>query len=223
MGLNAVSGKRFGLVVAAITWFALILQLWLSIRLSLMNGNSVGHGIAVYLSYFTVLTNLLVALVATLSVTATARAGRHSSSAQVQGCATASIVLVGIAYHLLLRHAWDPQGWQWLADVLMHYAVPAAFLLYWWLTLAERSLPWWSPLPWCAYPLGYFAYALVRGHFIGSYPYPFIDVTTLGIGRAFVNALGVLVGFLAIGFVLVASTRYGTSATNASGNPEAHR
>ena len=35
--------------------------------------------------------------------------------------AVTAIVLVGLGYHVLLRNIWDPQGAQWLADVLLHH------------------------------------------------------------------------------------------------------
>jgi hypothetical protein len=43
---------------------------------------------------------------------------------------------------------------------------------------------------------------LLRGNQIGDYVYPFIDVGTLGFAQAYINALGVLAGFVAMGVVL---------------------
>jgi hypothetical protein len=45
------------------------------------------------------------------------------------GCATAAILVVGIGYHALLREIWDPRGAQRVADVVLHYVVPAGALL----------------------------------------------------------------------------------------------
>ncbi|RON29211.1 Pr6Pr family membrane protein, partial [Pseudomonas brassicacearum] len=53
------------------------------------------------------------------------------------------------------------------------------------------------------YPLVYFAYALLRGHLLAAYPYPFIDVSTLGYPQVFLNAGGILVGFVAIALLAV--------------------
>ena len=49
---------------------------------------------------------------------------------------------------------------------------------------------------------------LLRGHEIGVYPYPFVDVAQLGYGRVMVNALGVLAGFWGIGLVLLGLDRW---------------
>jgi len=49
--------------------------------------------------------------------------------------------------------------------------------------------------------------SLVRGYFVGSYPYPFIDAAHIGYGRTMLNALGLLIGFIALGLLLVAFGR----------------
>ncbi|BEP91890.1 Pr6Pr family membrane protein [Acidovorax sp. A79] len=202
--------RRATFSLALLVWFAVLLQLVLSLRLALAGGQSALQGLVAYLGYFTVLTNILVALVLTLPAVAAASSwGRFFARAPVQACAAISIVLVGLAYHFLLRNIWDPQGWQWLADVLLHYAVPVLFGLYW-LGAApgKRGLRWWVPLAACAYPLAYFAYALVRGVWLGSYPYPFIDVNALGYATVLRNAAGLLGGFVLVGFLFLGAGRW---------------
>ena len=113
-----------------------------------------------------------------------------------------AIVLVGIGYHLLLRHVWNPQGAQWLADVLLHYAVPAAALA-WWLAFPPRAgIAPRAPLRWLAWPIGYAGYALARGALTGFYPYPFIDVPALGLPRVLANMAGLCAVFLATAWLL---------------------
>ena len=66
------SAKRALIVTtASLAWFALLLQLLLTIRTSLSNGMSIIAAIAMYFSFFTITTNLLVALVLTFSLLAT--------------------------------------------------------------------------------------------------------------------------------------------------------
>lgn len=205
-------------VLAILAGFGVCLQLWLSVRLAASNGQSLGQGLVAYFGYFTVLTNILVALTAAASLVASpARLARGPGSGSVRGCATTAIVLVGIAYHLLLRHIWSPQGWQWIADITLHYAVPLAALACWVAFPPRERLPAWAPLTWCAYPVAYFVYALVRGALIGSYPYPFIDVDQLGYARALANAVGLLAGFIVLGFAVraVAAVRSRAVATGA--------
>lgn len=189
-------------ILAAVAWLAVLLQMWLSVELALSNGKSIVDGIVVFLGYFTVLTNIFVALVAS--------AGARSDGptlwlyrSSVVGCATTAILLVGIAYHLLLREIWSPQGAQLLADNLLHYVVPAGALLHWLMYRHTERLAAQALLVWCLYPTLYLAYALARGELLGSYPYPFIDVSTLGYQQVLLNALGLLAAFFGLGFAVL--------------------
>jgi hypothetical protein len=58
------------------------------------------------------------------------------------------------------------------------------------------------------YPLVYFAYSLLRGHLLAVYPYPFIDVEKLGYPQVFINAGGLLAGFVVIALLLIALDRW---------------
>ena len=50
------------------------------------------------------------------------RGGRHGIVRPL--AAREYIAIVGITYSLLLRHMWNPQGTQKIADVLLHDVVP---------------------------------------------------------------------------------------------------
>jgi hypothetical protein len=205
---NSRSRLALGLV-AAIAWLGVLLQLYLSIRLALGNGKSLVGGLVAFFGYFTVLTNIFVALASTLPIIfGRSRVGRWFGTGMVLGCATTAIVLVGTVYHLLLRSLWEPEGLQWIADGILHYAVPMALFVYWiWFPPGQR-LPFWAPLAWCIYPVIYLAYALARGEVIGSYPYHFIDVATLGYPRVLLNSLGLLVVYAVIGGVVYGIARF---------------
>lgn len=184
--------------LAALAWAALLLQLALSLRLSQANGQGVAHGLVAYFGYFTVLSNLFIALVASRGA-CMADGGRDLAW---RGGAVASIVVVGLGYHLLLRNVWDPQGWQKLADIALHYAVPLASL-GWWLALPPRArIAARAPLRWLAWPLAYVLYALLRGELIGSYPYYFIDIDALGWTRVLAHLAGLLVVFVLVGYAV---------------------
>jgi hypothetical protein len=195
--------------VAALAWFALGLQLALSLRLVAEQGGTTLGGLVIYLGYFTVLTNLLVALSLSLALLRPASAaGRWCRQPEIASAVAVSIALVGLAYHLLLRQVWDPQGLQKVADIGLHYAVPLLCVLHWWLAVPPARMAWHAPLAWAAWPVGYLGYALLRGHWLGSYPYPFIDVALLGYPRALLNALGLLIAFLLVGTAFVAVARW---------------
>jgi hypothetical protein len=48
---------------------------------------------------------------------------------------------------------------------------------------------------------------LIRGSIIGNYPYGFIDPLAIGYQRTMINAVGLLLVFIALGLILVASGR----------------
>ncbi len=207
---DPIRGKPALAALAVLAWAGLLLQLWLSINLAQANGRSAVEGVVVYLGYFTVLSNLFVALVATLPlVAAISRAGLWLARPGVRGCATTAIVCVGIGYHLLLRNIWNPQGLQLIADVMLHYVVPIGALAYWVGFAPRTRLAWLAPVVWCVYPIGYGVYALLRGEAMGTYPYPFLDVAALGYGRVLGNTVGLLGCFLALGLVMVAAVNLG--------------
>lgn len=188
-------------LVAVVAWFGLLLQAALTIRLVLSQGGTVIGALVVYLGYFTVLTNLLVAVSLSLPTRWFRRPGVTTGVA-------ASIALVGLAYHLLLRHAWNPQGLQWLADVTLHYITPLLCLVHWWLAVPPARHAWHAPWVWAAWPTAYLVYALLRGHWLKSYPYPFIDVGVLGYRQTMLNAVGLLVVFIILGLAFVAVARW---------------
>ncbi|MNY80216.1 hypothetical protein D3C86_2211600 [compost metagenome] len=49
---------------------------------------------------------------------------------------------------------------------------------------------------------------MLRGHLLATYPYPFIDVDKLGYPQVFINAAGVLVGFVVIALVVIVVDRW---------------
>jgi hypothetical protein len=201
-------GRVIAFSLGTLAWLSVVLQCCLSVQLALHNGRSIGDGLATFFSYFTVLTNLLVCLSLTASLIGTSSAfGRwFSRPAVIAGIAT-SIAFVGLSYHFLLRNIWSPQGAQLVADCLLHYVLPALYVLYWWFACSKAGLRWLHPLFWSLYPTAYLVYALVRGSMVGSYPYPFIDAAKLGYGQTMLNSFGLLLAFIALGMVFVALGR----------------
>ncbi|MDR3447360.1 Pr6Pr family membrane protein [Dyella sp.] len=194
---------------ALLGWFGLALQLWFSIRLALDHGGTAQQGVWVYLGYYTILTNLLVAGVLTAASFDTRTAlPRFLQRPGVQTAAAMSIVIVSAVYNLMLRQLWSPSGWVLVADMIVHDFMPPLYLLYWWLAVPKGSLRWSQVIAWQSYPAGYFTYVLLRGAVNGWYPYPFLDVKSLGYLQVLVDALAVLVAFIVVATLLVALGRW---------------
>jgi hypothetical protein len=195
-------------VAAALGWTTLALQFYLSMQLSIARGKGFLGGLIIYFSFFTILTNILVAMALTAPlVRARWGVARFFTRPSVNTCIAASIAVVGIAYTLLLQQLWHPKGLQLVADMLLHHLMPVLFMAYWWVAVPGDELRWGQVSHWMFYPVFYFMYAMVRGALSGDYPYPFIDADALGYRRALGNASGILLGFIAVALLLVAVGR----------------
>jgi hypothetical protein len=202
------------LVGALLGWFALLLQLYLMLVQSPAGALAMAGAVITFFSFFTILTNILVTLIFTATVFSPAVGrpatgwGQFFRRPSVQASAAAYIAIVGIIYRLLLRHLWNPQGMQWVADVILHDVIPVGYVLYWLLFAPRMELRWKDALGWLIYPGVYAVYVLGRGAVSGLYPYPFMDVTVLGYGGVLVHAAVLLLVFLGMGLLVVAVGRW---------------
>ena len=185
--------QRFVSVTALLAWAGLSIQLYLILLGRWELGASLLGGLVSFFSFFTVLTNLWVAVVLTWELTARpSPARRWFLLPSVSSGIAVSIALVSLAYNLLLRHLWQPEGWQFVADELLHDVVPLLYIAYWCRWVPKGNLRLGHIGLWMIYPLVYFAYVLLRGDLLAAYPYPFIDVANLGYPQVFINAGGIL-------------------------------
>ena len=103
----------------------------------------------------------------------------------------------------LLRGLIELSGGAATANVILHYVVPVLAPSYWLMFAPKSELQWRDPVLWAAYPLAYFAYALVRGAADGKYPYPFMDIPKVGWASALATVAIILIAYLAVGTALV--------------------
>ncbi|MGE8150758.1 Pr6Pr family membrane protein [Pseudomonas vancouverensis] len=201
--------RRFVAVAAVLGWAGLSIQMYLILYSRWTLEASLVGGLMSFFSYFTVLSNTLVATVLTCAWTSRDSAARRwFLQPWVSSGVAVSIAVVGLAYSILLRHLWHPEGWQWIADELLHDVMPLLYLGYWGSCVAKGSLRVRHIGLWLIYPLVYFAYVLLRGHLLAVYPYPFADVGKLGYPQVFINAGGLLTGFVLIALVLIGLDRW---------------
>ncbi|MCM2376891.1 Pr6Pr family membrane protein [Pseudomonas marginalis] len=200
--------KRFVAAAALAGWAGLVIQQYLIFYSRWTSGASLLGGLINFFSFFTVLTNTLAVVVLSYAwVNRDSAAKRFFLAPRVSSGIAVSIVVVSLAYNLLLRHLWSPSGFQFIADELLHDVMPVLFLIYWWRCVSKGHLRFRHIGAWVIYPLVYFAYALLRGDLLGQYQYPFIDVSTLGYPQVFVNAGGILLGFVLIALAVVGLDR----------------
>ncbi len=178
---------------------ALALQLYLILTVATAQGRTVPGTIVQFVSYFTILTNILVVL-CYLGAGFFGRPG-------VQSAVALYIATVGLVYAIILARLWSPTGLQFLADAALHYAAPVLYIGYWLLFVDKSSLRYADVLRWLIFPLAYCGYALLRGAQSGLYPYPFLEADKLGYARVALNVAILIVLFLLLGLAMIAAGR----------------
>jgi hypothetical protein len=170
------------------------------------------------LSYFTIQSNVLVALVLTLSAWR-AWTARRPLPPLVTGGTLFYVVIAGLVYHLLLMN--EPgtfsmtgptdalTGWPALTNQVLHTVTPIAALLDWLLLTRPAPLGVRHATRWLLYPMTYLAFSLARGELIppgteGRYLYPFLDAGPLGYKSVLGNALLLGLAFYGLALALVA-------------------
>lgn len=200
-------------VIAAISWFAFVAQTDITFGRLLAHGGGVLDGLDRLTMYLTNLTILLGALCFTsLALSLKTPVSRFFRQPSVISAVVAYLTFVGIAYNLLLRQLWAPTGFRSLVNESLHTVVPLLAIVYWifFVPVFQASLK--KSLLWLAYPLGYLLITLWRGALSGFYPYPFINVNTLGYPRVILNSSLLFAGFLALMALFIVVNRSGKPA-----------
>lgn len=192
--------------IAILGWFALSAQFYLIIQNRVV---SVAETIIRYFSFFTILTNFIVALCVTfLLLKPNTRWGNFFSKTATLTAITVYITIVGIVYNVILRFLWQPQGLQYVVDELLHTVIPILFILLWILFIPKPGLQYKNALPWLIYPLVYVIYTAIHGEMTGYYPYPFINIAELGYNKVLINTGGLLIAFLGLSLFFITVAKF---------------
>lgn len=200
--MEQINAKRGNwLVIAGVigAWFALVAQFYLSTKNALV---PVDESVIRYFSFFTVLTNIIVAVCFTALLFKKEWGSFFTKPATLTATAV-YITVVAIIYNLILRFTWEPKGLQMVVDELLHAIVPLIFVVYWLMYVPKNTLKWRDTFSWLIYPFIYLMFILFRGSVSGFYPYPFVDVAKYGYETVFVNCVYVMLVFLGLSFLSV--------------------
>jgi len=190
--LNLNFKTIYASLLAATAWFAIILQFNL-FETRLLN----------FLSYFTILSNLFIAVSITIStVKPKSKIGAFLSSLSAHSALVLYIFIVALVYNLVLRGLWKQTGWQIVSDNLLHVAIPVLYIVYWLLFVPKIILKWRAVFSWLYIPFIYMIYTFLRGELTCWYPYPFVNVTKLGYGKVLINTVVLIFVFFVIGLLV---------------------
>jgi hypothetical protein len=190
--------QLFAGATALVAWTTLGLQLAL-----FLNAMTLAPALWRFAGFFTILTNLLVAIMAT--EIASGRTDRLSGPV-ARMCVTAAMLLVGVAYWFLLAPLWTPTGWQLAADIGLHLAVPVLTLALWF-AMADGTLSWRDVPKAAIWPAIYAIYAVARGAIDGWYAYWFLNPKDQSPLELLVSVVGLALLIMAVGALLVAIDR----------------
>jgi hypothetical protein len=186
-------------VLAAVIALSAIAGIVIEFRGSLARGLPAAGTAWLLVAYFTIITNGLMAIL----FGSIALGSNALARPRLLAGAALAMALVGIIFALLLSGLRVLEGAALLADFLLHRSNPVLVTVFWLAFAPKGRLVLRDTLAWTAYPLAYFAYALVRGGATGFYPYPFLDIAQRGWAAVAVTALVIAILFVASGAALV--------------------
>lgn len=189
--------------------------------------------VPVVLSFFTIWTNILVAVTFGLSAYRLHR--REPDLAPFwRGGVLLFILITGLVFHLVLANPSSPfnvlealdklSGPKAVSNQLLHTVTPIGAALDFLFLTAPRALRPRYAAQWLTYPLLYVAFALTRGALLSPgtpsrYTYPFIDAAQYGYARVALNAAVLGLAFYALGLALVTADRYRPPRENRISSP----
>ena len=194
--MNYILQRNLSILFAIIVWFAVLAQFYLIIENRVA---PVTETIIRFFSFFTILTNILVAVYFTIKALGRDQLGKAGLLTAI----TVYITIVGLVYQVLLRHIWQPTGLQMVVDELLHSVNPLLVISYWYLFEKKFFVHYKEVFKWMIYPVVYLVYILTRGSFSGFYPYPFINVSEIGISQTLFNGLFLLLFFYAVSVLFI--------------------
>jgi hypothetical protein len=182
-----------GLVVLAVLGYAY------GLRLAVGDANPFD-----YLGYFTNQTSTALALVLLASGATALTGGRASAGSDLlRGIATASLIVVGVIYNILVPGTGSAPPW---VSTLLHVVLPLLAVLDWVLIPDRRRLAWRALPLVLVHPLVWLTVVLIRGRTDGWVPYGFL-LPSNGVLSLVLHAIGLSAAVVAAGAAVWALSR----------------
>ena len=209
------SARRWFAVNAVVAWLGLAVSLTLTVtalypstvtiptRYGSDHAAGLGSRLADWFSYFTIWSNIVVAVVTSILAW-----GRPRATAALRAARLDSVLLItitGLVYAVVLAPISVQRGWENVSNTLLHQVTPILTVLVWLLVGPRGWVSWRTVLGALVIPLAWVAVMLLHGAFVLAYPYPFVDVAVLGYAAALVNIVGLAMaaGFLGLERLLI--------------------
>jgi hypothetical protein len=184
----------FGAIVGPLS---LVVRTYVTLTSRLDSSDSLLGAVFFLLTFFTVLTNLMMALCYVAAATKWSWL-EWWDRPFARGLTAGSIAMVSIYYIFFLSGIETLTGINQVLNIYMHYVAPWLFVLWWLLTPEHGSLRLADLPKMLVYPLAYLVVVLIRGAVVHEYPYPILNVDQLGYGGVAIGCLGMVAGFVVI-------------------------
>ena len=194
----------YRLILGLFVWSILILMFVRNARGQIDALSGFLAGIKSY-RYYTMQTNLLVAIWLTLAVVFNFNSDRLKKvEGALKGGITIYIIITFLGYAIMLSSGYTyTTPYCIITNLAIHYIVPIAFVLDWIFIVKKVKYKWVNLAFWIIYPILYIIWSVINGKFFGSYLYYFFDFEVIGLGYYFL-VLGILVVvFLVLGSILI--------------------
>jgi hypothetical protein len=153
-----------------------------------------------FLSYFTVESNILVAVTSVALVRRPGRTGRVWEILRLN--ALFGIAVTGVVYSTLLHGVVALHGAAAVTNALLHYVGPALAVVGWLLFGPRPRVGEGTLMLSMLWPGLYVAYTFAHGAVSHWYPYPFINVHTLGYVTVIRNGVGLILFLVGVGSII---------------------
>ncbi|MEO9325042.1 Pr6Pr family membrane protein [Nocardioides sp. C4-1] len=201
--------RQFHLVTAVVVTATLALQLVLVLQggrvLDETSPPDLPVRLARLVAYFTIQSNVLVAVVAWQLARDPARDGAGWRVLRL--ASLVGITITGVVHFVLLRPLLDLDGADRLADKLLHLVVPLLAVAGWLLFGPRPRTAVRTAALVLVWPVAWLVVTLLVGAATGWYPYPFLDHREDGAGAVVLACLGITALFVVVDAALVALDR----------------
>ncbi|MCA9392048.1 Pr6Pr family membrane protein [candidate division WWE3 bacterium] len=176
MDLNRyIDKRRFGAYIRIFLGLLTFLVMLSVVADTIILHNSVGN----LLSYFTVDSNLMVAVFLIVWGAYQLRGEDVKRVMYVRGAITLYIFITGTLYWMYLARP-EVNVVPNELNLLIHFVTPIFMLIDWFIVYDDRSIKFAKALLWVTFPILYTIYSLIRGPMVDWYPYKFLDPELAG-------------------------------------------
>lgn len=172
-----------------------------------------------FFTYFTIWSNILVAIIMTMLFLKPNRDGFWFRVFRLD--TVLMITVTGLVYNVVLASSATNQGLEVVTNFFDHVLTPLATLVVWLIAGPRGWINWRVIGAGLILPIIWLAWALARGAVINAYPYSFLDVAKWGYGSVLINVAAIVVLALILCLILWGIDALISRLTKASGTPRA--